>query len=189
MHDFTDKNLGKAAPYGVYDIGMNKGWVSAGISNDTAEFAVNTVRAWWYNMGERIYQDAEKILITADPGGSNGYRVRLWKKKLQESADEIDKEIHVSHFPPGTGKRNKTEHRMFSYISQNRRGRPLINRETVVDLIGNTETDKGLKIMAMLDENIYHTGIKISDKEFAKINIIKDQFRGEWNYIIFPSER
>jgi len=132
MHDFTDKNLGKAAPYGVYDIGMNKGWVSVGVSNDTSEFAVSTVRAWWYNMGESLYKKSGKIFITADSGGSNGYRVRLWKGELQRLADEINREIHVSHFPPGTGKWNKIEHRMFSYISQNRRGRPLISREAVV---------------------------------------------------------
>jgi len=189
MHDFTDKNLGKAAPYGVYDIGKNKGWVSVGISNDTSEFAVNTVRAWWYNMGESLYKNSEKIFITADSGGSNGYRVRLWKTELQKLADEISKEIHVSHFPPGTSKWNKIEHRMFSYISQNWRGRPLISRETVVNLIGNTETDKGLKIMAMLDENIYQTGIKISDQELANVNLIREDFHGEWNYIIFPHQK
>ncbi len=189
MHDFTDKNPGKAAPYGVYDIGMNKGWVSVGISNDTAEFAVNTVRAWWYDMGESLYKNSGKIFITADSGGSNGCRVRLWKKELQILADEINKEIHVSHFPPGTGKWNKTEHRMFSYISQNRRGRPLISREAVVNLISNTETDKGLKIMAMPDENIYQTGRKISDKESAEVNLRKEDFHGEWNYIIFPHQK
>ncbi len=186
MHDFTDKNLGKAAPYGVYDIGMNKGWVSVGISNDTAEFAVNTIRAWWYNMGEFFYRNSEKIFITADSGGSNGYRVRLWKKELQILADEINKEIHVSHFPPGTSKWNKIEHRMFSYISQNWRGRPLISREAVVNLISNTETDKGLKIMAMLDKNIYQKGRKISDQELAAVNLSKEEFHGEWNYIISP---
>jgi len=189
MHDFTDKNLGKAAPYGVYDIGMNKGWVSVGVSNDTSEFAVSTVRAWWYNMGESLYKKSGKIFITADSGGSNGYRVRLWKVELQRLADEINREIHVSHFPPGTGKWNKIEHRMFSYISQNRRGRPLISREAVVNLIGNTETDKGLKIMAMPDENIYQTGRKISDKELANVNLRKDDFHGEWNYIIFPHQK
>lgn len=189
MHDFTDKNLGKAAPYGVYDIGMNKGWVSVGISNDTAEFAVNTVRAWWYNMGESLYKNSGKIFITADSGGSNGYRVRLWKKEIQRLADEINKEIHISHFPPGTSKWNKIEHRMFSYISQNWRGRPLISREAVVNLISNTETDKGLKIMAMPDENIYQTGKKISDKELAEVSLRKEDFHGEWNYIIFPHQK
>ncbi len=189
MHDFTDKNLGKAAPYGVYDIGSNKGWVSVGISNDTAEFAVNTVRAWWYNMGESLYKNSEKIFITADSGGSNGYRIRLWKTELQRLADEINREIYVSHFPPGTSKWNKIEHRMFSYISQNWRGRPLISRETVVNLISNTETDKGLKIMAMLDENIYQTGRKISDKELAEVDLRKEDFHGEWNYMISPHHR
>jgi len=189
MHDFTDKNLGKVSPYGVYDIGKNKGWVSVGISSDTAEFAVNTVRAWWYNMGQKEYQDAGKIFITADSGGSNGYRIRLWKTELQELADEIGKEIHVSHFPPGTSKWNKIEHKMFSYISQNWRGRPLISRETAVSLIGNTATAKGLKIIAMLDDNIYQTGIKVSDEELAKVNLIREEFHGEWNYIISPDSK
>ena len=160
-----------------------------GISNDTAESAVNTVRAWWYNMGESLYKNSGKIFITADSGGSNGCRVRLWKKEIQILADEINKEIHVSHFPPGTSKWNKTEHRMFSCISQNRRGRPLISREAVVNLISNTETDKGLKIMAMPDENIYRTGRKISDKELAEVNLKKEGFHGEWNYIIFPHQK
>lgn len=189
MHDFTDKNLGKVSPYGVYDIGKNKGWVSVGISSDTAEFAVNTVRAWWYNMGQKEYRDAGKIFITADSGGSNGYRIRLWKTELQELADEICKEIHVSHFPPGTSKWNKIEHKMFSYISQNWRGRPLISRETAVSLIGNTTTAKGLKIIAMLDDNIYQTGIKVSDEELAKVNLIREEFHGEWNYIISPDSK
>lgn len=187
-HDFVDKKLGKVAPYGVYDIGQNKGWVSVGISSDTAEFAVNTIRAWWYNMGNELYQDSKKIMITADCGGSNGYRVRLWKIELQKLANEINKEIQVLHFPPGTSKWNKIEHRMFSYISQNWRGRPLISREVVVNLIAGTTTHAGLQIKAMLDNNIYKKGIKISKKTVDKeCVIIKHDFRGEWNYNIIPN--
>lgn len=187
-HDFIDKNLGKVSPYGVYDIGRNKGWVSVGISSDTAEFAVNTIRSWWYNMGNQLYYNSKRIMITADCGGSNGYRVRLWKIELQKLANEINKEIHVFHFPPGTSKWNKIEHRMFSYISQNWRGRPLISRETVVNLIAGTKTRKGLEIKAMLDENIYKTGIKIKKSRIEKeCNIVKNDFRGEWNYKVIPN--
>jgi hypothetical protein len=185
-YDFIDKNLGKVAPYGVYDIGKNKGWVSVGISFDTAAFAVNTIRCWWYQMGQSTYEAATDILITADCGGSNGYRTKLWKVELQKLANEIKKTIHVCHFPPGTSKWNKIEHRMFSYISRNWQGRPLITRETVVNLIANTTTEKGLAIQAMLDENIYEKGIKISKKEIAKIQLIPDDFHGEWNYKIVP---
>lgn len=187
-HDFINKNLGKVAPYGVYDIGQNKGWVSVGISSDTAEFAVNTLRSWWYNMGRDTYKDCKKIMITADCGGSNGYKVRLWKIELQNLANEINKEIQVLHFPPGTSKWNKIEHRMFSYISQNWRGRPLITRETVVNLIAATTTRTGLNIKAMLDNNIYQKGIKITKRQVDKeCNIIKHEFRGEWNYNILPN--
>lgn len=186
-HDFIDNNLGKVAPYGVYDIGQNKGWVSVGISSDTAEFAANTIRSWWYNMGKSKYQDAKKIMITADCGGSNGYRVRLWKIELQKLSDEINKEIQVYHFPPGTSKWNKIEHRMFSYISQNWRGRPLISREVVVNLIAATTTRSGLQIQAMLDNNIYQKGIKIAKHRLdTECNIIRHDFRGEWNYNIIP---
>lgn len=187
-HDFVDKKLGKVAPYGVYDIGQNKGWVSVGISSDTAEFAVNTIRSWWYNMGKELYQSSDKIMITADCGGSNGYRVRLWRIELQKLANEINKEIQVLHFPPGTSKWNKIEHRMFSYISKNWRGRPLISREVVVNLIAGTTTRQGLQIKAMLDNNIYKKGIKIPKKRLEKeCNIIKHEFRGEWNYNIIPN--
>ncbi len=187
-HDFVDKNLGKVAPYGIYDIGQNKGWVSVGLSNDTAEFAVNTIRAWWYNMGNTIYHNCETIMITADCGGSNGYRVRLWKMELQKLANEINKKIQVCHFPPGTSKWNKIEHRMFSYISQNWRGRPLITRETVVNLIAATTTCTGLKIKAMLDDNMYQKGIKITKRMIEeKCTIVKHDFRGEWNYNIIPN--
>lgn len=187
-HDFPNKELGKVSPYGAYDIGSNKGWVSVGISADTAEFAVNTIRSWWYNMGNKLYQNSGKIMITADCGGSNGYRTRLWKVELQKLANEINKEIHVSHFPPGTSKWNKIEHRMFSYISQNWRGKPLVTKEVVVNLIANTTTKAGLKIMAMLDENTYQKGIKVADEELNQVNIIKDDFHGEWNYKILPQK-
>lgn len=185
-HDFPDKNLGKVVPYGVYDIGKNKGWVSVGISSDTAEFAVNTIRAWWYYMGKKVYKNAKELLITADCGGSNGYRARLWKTELQKLANEIELNILVRHFPPGTSKWNKIEHKMFSYISKNWRGRPLVSREVVVNLIGNTRTDKGLKIQAILDQNKYKTGKKISNQEIVKLSIEGDPFHPEWNYTIRP---
>lgn len=185
-HDFPDKNKGKVAPYGIYDVSKNDGYVNVGISNDTAEFAVNSIRNWWYKMGKAAYSDAKKLYITADCGGSNGYRIRLWKVELQKFADELEIELHVSHFPPGTSKWNKIEHRMFSFITKNWRGKPLIERATVVNLIGNTTTREGLKIKAMLDENIYEKGIKISDKELSIVNIYKYKFHGEWNYKISP---
>lgn len=186
-HDFMNKKLGKVAPYGVYDIGKNKGWVSVGISSDTAAFAVNSIRGWWYAMGKELYENTKKILITADCGGSNGYRVRLWKLELQKLANELNIEMHVSHFPPGTSKWNKIEHKMFSYISKNWRGRPLLTRETIVNLIANTRTSKGLEIKSMLDENKYEIGIKVSDDEMSDINLWESKFHGEWNYKISPA--
>lgn len=189
MHDFPDKKLGKVAPYGVYDIGKNKGWVSVGISADTAEFAVNTIRSWWYMMGAPEYPKIKKILITADCGGSNGYRVKLWKYELQKLADELDIAVAVCHFPPGTSKWNKIEHRMFSYITKNWRGRPLESRETVIQLISNTKTKTGLEINAILDNNIYEKGIHISAKEMSQVNERKDSFHGEWNYQILPRSK
>lgn len=188
-HDFPDKILGKVAPYGVYDIGRNEGWVSVGISCDTASFAVNSIRTWWYVMGKEIYKDADCIMITADCGGSNSNRTRLWKWELQQLATELDKEICVCHFPPGTSKWNKIEHKMFSYISMNWRGKPLISRETVVNLIGNTKTTNGLKIQAALDNNSYKTGVKVSEQDFSSINIHKNDFHGEWNYTINPQHK
>lgn len=185
-HDFPNKKLGKVSPYGVYDIGKNKGWISVGISGDTAAFAVNTIRSWWYQMGVSSYKQTKKILITADCGGSNGNKVRLWKVELQKLANELNKEIYVSHFPPGTSKWNKIEHRMFSYISGNWRGRPLITREAVVNLIANTKTKTGLEIRSVLDENEYETGIKVSDDDMNIINISEARFHGEWNYCISP---
>tara|TARA_B110000046_G_scaffold142543_1_gene149381 strand:- start:31 stop:1251 length:1221 start_codon:yes stop_codon:yes gene_type:complete len=188
-YDFPDKKLGKVAPYGIYDIGNNKGWVNVGISSDTAKFAVNSIRTWWYKMGSKVYKDkvTDKIYINCDGGGSNGHRVRLWKIELQKLSNELNKIIHVSHFPPGTSKWNKIEHKMFSYISKNWRGRPLISVETIINLISSTTTKKGLEIKAMIDKNKYETGIKVSDKELAKISIVRDKFRGEWNYEIRPN--
>ena len=185
-YDFADKELGKVAPYGVYDIAQNKGWVNVGISSDTAEFAVESIRRWWHSMGKAIYADSRQLLITADGGGSNGSRVRLWKIKLQELADELRMTIKVRHFPPGTSKWNKIEHRMFCHITENWRGRPLLSREVVVQLIGNTKTKSGLEIKAILDENTYQSGIKVSDKELQSINLFRDEFHGEWNYEIRP---
>jgi len=188
VYDFVDKKLGKVAPYGVYDIVQNKGWVNVGISSDTAEFAVESIRTWWQEMGKPIYPKAKEIFITADGGGSNGSRVRLWKLELQKLANELNIKIHVSHFPPGTSKWNKIEHKMFSFISQNWRGKPLIDGATVVNLISNTKTKSGLEIKARLDERQYEKGIKVSDEELEKINIKKDKFHGEWNYAVSPKK-
>jgi transposase len=185
-HDFPDKNLGKVAPYGIYDIGQNAGWVSVGVSSDTAEFAVNSIRTWWYKMGKLFYSKSKELVITADCGGSNGYRVKLWKYELQKFANEIGLMIKVRHFQPGTSKWNKIEHRLFSYISKNWRGEPLITKETVVNLIGSTKTKGGLKVMSVLDENNYEKGITISEEDFAKIHIKGDEFHPEWNYTILP---
>lgn len=186
VYDFIDKNRGKVAPYGIYDMTLNKGWVSVGISSDTAEFAVNSIRSWWYEMGQEHYSKASEIFINADGGGSNGYRVRLWKTELQKLANELGKSIHISHFPPGTSKWNKIEHKMFCFITSNWRAKPLIDRATVVNLIANTKTKNGLIIKAKLDTNSYQKKIKISNEELAKINITKSDFHGEWNYIIHP---
>jgi len=186
-HDFPDPKLGKVVPYGVYDIGKNEGWVSVGISSDTAQFAVNTIRTWWYTNGIKRYQSASELLITADCGGSNGYRTKLWKIELQKLSNEINLKIHVRHFPPGTSKWNKIEHRLFSYISKNWRGKPLIDRETVVNLIANTKTKKGLSVAAVLDKNKYEIGIKVSKKEMEKIKVKGDKFHPEWNYTIEPN--
>jgi hypothetical protein len=187
VYDFIDKEKGKVTPYGVYDLAKNNGWVSVGISADTAKFAVESIRKWWTNMGKECYPNVSELYINADGGGSNGSRTRLWKIELQKLATELQVKIHVSHFPPGTSKWNKIEHRMFSFISKNWRGKPLINRATVVNLIGNTRTTKGLKISAQLDEAIYQKGIKISDRELSEVFLEKDEFHGEWNYIILPN--
>lgn len=186
VYDFIDPSKGKAAPYGIYDITKNNGWVSVGISSDTAQFAVNSIRSWWQEMGQDSYPKAKELYINADGGGSNGSRVRLWKIELQKLANELGKIIHISHFPPGTSKWNKIEHKMFCFISKNWRGRPLIDTATIINLIGNTTTKSGLKIKAQLDYNTYQKGIKVSDRELEAIAIIKNTFHGEWNYKIIP---
>lgn len=186
IYDFIEKKSGKVAPYGVYDITQNKGWVSVGISSDTATFAVNTIRRWWYEMGCPLYSKSRGLLITADCGGSNGYRVRLWKVELQKLANEINKTIYVCHFPPGTSKWNKIEHRLFSYITKNWRGRPLIDKKTVVELIANTKTSKGLEVQSVIDETVYKKGTKITDEQLKILNVIPFKFHGEWNYKIVP---
>lgn len=187
MHDFVNKELGRANPYGVYDLANNTGWVSVGTDHDTASFAVSTIRRWWFAMGEVLYPNARELMIMADGGGSNGSRVRLWKLELQKLADELGITIRVSHFPPGTSKWNKIEHRLFSYISMNWRGKPLVSHEAIVNLIAATTTRKGLKVRAELDSNPYQKGIKVTDEEFAAIRISRDEFHGEWNYSIAPS--
>lgn len=189
VYDFIDPQLGKVAPYGVYDVGANQGWVSVGITHDTAEFAVESIRRWWREMGQPLYPAARRLLITADCGGSNGYRVRLWKVELQQLADELGLVIQVCHFPPGTSKWNKIEHRMFCHITQNWRGRPLVSREVVVNLIGNTTTTEGLRIQARLDDRDYRTGIAVSDEEIAELALERDEFHGEWNYWLKPRHR
>ena len=186
VHDFVDKELGRANPYGVYDVGSNTGWVSVGTDHDTASFAVETIRRWWGTMGRQCYPAASELMITADGGGSNGSRVRLWKMELQRLADEIRIPIHVSHLPPGTSKWNKIEHRLFSYISMNWRGQPLVSHEVIINLIAGTTTRKGLKVHAELDDSLYPAGIKVSDDEFKQIHLTRNTFHGEWNYRIDP---
>jgi len=186
VHDFIDPELGKVAPYGVYDLTTNTGWVSVGIDHDTSEFAVESIRRWWREMGKITYPDARRLLITADCGGSNGSRVRLWRRELQRLADERHLTIQICHLPPGTSKWNKIEHRMFCHITANWRGRPLVSRQVVVNLIGNTTARTGLRIKAALDENVYLPGIKVSDEEMATLSIELDPFHGEWNYRLMP---
>lgn len=185
-HDFPSRGIGKAIPYGTYDVGKNQGLVNIGISSDTAEFAVNSILKWWNEFGERNYPDANKLLICADGGGSNGSRNRLWKYSLQRFSDKTGLEICVCHYPPGTSKWNKIEHRMFSYISSNWRGQPLESYEAIIDLIGSTTTKKGLRIKAKLDKRKYKKGRSVSDDEFMKINLIKNKTLSQWNYSIMP---
>ena len=186
VHDFPNEALGKVIPSGVYDEATNSGWVSVGIDHDTAAFAVETVRRWWRYMGSKVYPRAKRLLITADGGGSNGSRCRLWKVELQQLADEIGLHISVCHFPPGTSKWNKIEHRMFCHITENWRGRPLVSREVVVNLIGHTTTKTGLAIRSELDENRYPTGREVTAQQMESLAIKQDKFHGEWNYTIQP---
>jgi len=184
VYDFLSDAEGKAIPYGVYDLIQNKGWVSVGVDHDTAEFAVETIKKWWTKMGKSFYPDAKRLLITADGGGSNSSRSRLWKTQIQKLSNETGLTIEVSHFPPATSKWNKIEHRLFSYISQNWRGKPLVSYEVIVSLIASTKTRKGLEINCELDQKSYNTGIRISDKEMENVKIERNEFHGEWNYII-----
>jgi hypothetical protein len=183
-HDFPDKELGKAIPYGVYDIESNEGWVSVGINHDTAQFAANSIRRWWQEMGQYRFPKASRLLITADAGGSNGWRTRLWKVSLQKLAYDIDMNLTVSHFPPGTSKWNKIEHRLFSFITKNWRGKPLYNLQTVVNLISHTTTKAGLVVKSAVDNTVYEKGIKVSDQELARVAMRRHKFHGEWNYTI-----
>jgi len=189
VHDFLDPDQTKAIPYGVYDVGRNVGWVSVGVDHDTAAFAVNTIRRWWRRMGQKLYPRARSLMITADGGGSNGTRVRLWKWELQRFADESGLALHVSHFPPGTSKWNKIEHRLFSFISQNWRGRPLLTHATIVSLIAATTTDTGLKVRCELDRGSYPKSIAVTDEQMRRVRLTPDQFHGEWNYSIRPARQ
>src|SRR6266567_1340728 len=184
--DTTEKELGKAIPYGIYDLGRNEGWVSVGIDHDTAEFAIDSILAWWKHMGRKAYPKATKLLIMADAGGSNASRSRLWKAGLQRLANLTGLQLQISHFPPGTSKWNKIEHRMFSFITQNWRARPLVSYQTIIHLIANTRTTTGLKIKAKLTQRTYPTGVEISAADMAKLNLKPDPFHGEWNYSLLP---
>ena len=186
VHDFLDKTLGKAIPYGVYDLLNNQGWVSVGIDHDTAEFAVHSIRQWWVRMGRRRFPRARTLLITADAGGSNGPRSRLWKRSLQALADKLGLTLSVCHFPPGTSKWNKIEHRLFSFITQNWRGKPLISHQAIVNLIAATTTRTGLIVKAALDTHQYDTAIQVSDEDVARLHVTPHAFHGDWNYTISP---
>jgi transposase len=186
VHDFKDKELGKAIPHGIYGISLDEGWVTVGIDHDTAQFAVNSIRAWWEHLGQPRYPDATTLQITADCGGSNGNRVKLWKVELQKLADETELEIAVCHFPPGTSKWNRIEHRLFSFIPMNWRGKPLVSLETIISLIGATKTGSGLEVYARLDDGGYPDKIRVSDAEVKSVNLHGDRFHPEWNYTIKP---
>jgi transposase len=186
-HDFLDPELGKAIPYGIYDVGRDEGWVSVGISGDTAQFAVAAIKAWWSKLGRKRYPEASTLTVTADCGGSNGYRTRLWKTELQRLADQTGLRIRVLHYPPGTSKWNTIEHRLFSYISINWRAKPLVSRQTVIDLIAATTTKTGLKVYARLDPKTYPTQLKVTDAQMNAVMIETDEFHPEWNYTIIPS--
>jgi len=189
VHDFIDPELGRVNPYGIYDLARNQGWVSVGIDHDTATFAVETIRRWWYAMGAVTYAKATSLLITADGGGSNGSRVRLWKVELQRLADELQFPISVCHYPPGTSKWNKIEHRLFAFITQNWRGKPLVTHQVIISLIAATTTSTGLTVRCELDGNQYPKGQKVSDAALAAVNLQPDAFHGEWNYTIMPNRR
>jgi hypothetical protein len=186
VHDFRKQGEYKVCPYGIYDPTQDEGWVNVGISHDTAQFAVASIRGWWQQMGRERYPRATKLLITADGGGSNGYRTRLWKVELQGLADELELAVSVCHFPPGTSKWNKIEHRLFGYISKNWRGRPLDSLATVVNLIANTTTKTGLYVEAVLDQGTYVKGIKVAEEEMDRLRLKRDKFHGEWNYTLLP---
>jgi hypothetical protein len=187
VHDFKDKELGHVRPYGVYDLENNEGWVNVGINHDTAEFAVEGIRSWWHELGQARYPHASSLLITADGGGSNGYRTRLWKVELQKLVNELSIPISVCHFPPGTSKWNKIEHRLFSFITKNWRGKPLVTHQVIVNLIASTKTETGLTVRCRLDQRQYAKGRRISDKQLAEVHIVPNHFHGEWNYTIHPS--
>jgi hypothetical protein len=186
VHDFKDQQLGKAIPHGIYDIASDEGWVTVGVDHDTAQFAVNSIRAWWQHVGRERYPNASCLQITADCGGSNGNRTRLWKVELQQLADDTGLEIAVCHFPPGTSKWNRIEHRLFSFITMNWRGKPLVSLETIVNLIGATSTRSGLEVYARLDDGRYPDKVKVSDAQLAAVNLVGDRFHPEWNYRIKP---
>ena len=186
VHDFPDKDLGKAIPYGIYDVTHNMGWVSVGVDHDTAAFAVETLRRWWHRMGRCVHPKARRLLVTADGGGSNSSRNRLWKWELQRFADDTGLRVSVCHFPPGTSKWNKIEHRMFCHITENWRGRPLTSHEAVVNLISHTTTRRGLSIRSELDRNEYPTGRPVTDEQIASLSLQRDRFHGEWNYTLLP---
>jgi hypothetical protein len=186
VHDFIDKELGKAIPYGVYDVTRNYGWVNVGRDHDTAAFAVESIRRWWLGMGERTYPRTKRLLICADGGGSNGYRVRLWKKELQGLADQTGVEMHICHLPPGTSKWNKIEHRLFSHISINWRGKPLISHEVIIQLIAATTTRSGLRVTAQSDLGKYPDKLKVTDEEMERLNLVRAEFHGDWNYTLKP---
>jgi hypothetical protein len=189
VHDFKIPELGKVAPYGVYDIAANHGWVSVGVDADTAAFAVESIRRWWHKLGQVRYPDATCLTITADCGGSNGVQVKLWKRELQGFANETGLKVTVAHLPPGTSKWNKIEHRLFAFITMNWRGKPLVSHQVIVQLIGSTTTETGLKVCCELDANLYPKGIRVSDEEMQAINITRDEFHGEWNYTISPNQQ
>jgi hypothetical protein len=187
-HDFPDPKKGKAIPYGVYDLANNQGWVSVGIDHDTARFAAHSIRRWWEDMGAKRFPHASELMITADGGGSNGSRNRLWKVALQDLANHVQMRLRVRHFPPGTSKWNKIEHRLFCFVTSNWRGQPLTSYQAIVNLIASTTTTTGLLVRAALDTNKYDIGIKVSDEELAKVRLKPDRFHGEWNYTIAPSK-